>query len=474
MLSATKLESISQLLQHFKLTHNLNAVKHLHARLLRTGWLFHSPNDYANVIFAYSTISPRNFSLRPLLANLLSSINSRDPAAFNLLVSGFCRNGYSILALRTLSFMHGHEVVLDSYALCSALTASSVVSAVEFGQQVHGYLEKSGWSASVFLGSAVVGLYGRSSLLIDDAEKVFDEIPMKNTVCANTLLVAYCEAKLWSKGIALLRRMPMLELNCDRFTLTAALSCCAGLAIIDMGRQVHGHLIRTVVDFERDVFMLSALVEMYGKCGLVGKARDVFSLRGFNIGEDCKRDVVLWTSMLGAYGRNGHHIDVIKLYDEMLVEGIRPDGVAFVTVISACSHTGKVGLGLQYFESMVRDFGLNPGSEHYSCMTDLLCRAGELEKAWKLVNEIPHGAEIHASLWGALLQACCAHGNINLGRLAVKKVLELDPENTGIHALLLNLYAKFGMRDEIEQVTKLMNEKGLRKDIACSWIAVRS
>ncbi|KAL9270731.1 putative pentatricopeptide repeat-containing protein [Drosera capensis] len=318
---------------------------------------------------------------------------------------------------------------------------------------VHGYVVKSGRGSSVFVGSAVVGLYGRSGI-VGDAEKMFDEMPARNT------------------GIELVSRIPVLGLERDRFALTAVLSCCAGLAAVDMGRQVHGHLVRRTVRVGSDVFMVSALIEMYGKCGLVGKARDVFWLRGLNVGGDFDRDVVLWTSMLGAYGRNGNYLDAIKLFGEMLAEGSRPDSVVFVTVISTCSLSGQVGLGVEYFESMTRDFGLEPGSEHYSCIVDLLCRAGELEKAWNLVNKIPHGTEVHASLWGALLQACLDNGNIDLGRLVARKDLELDLQSTGICALVLSLYAKFGMQDEIEQVTELMNNKGVKKDLGCSWIEI--
>ncbi|PWA98015.1 Pentatricopeptide repeat-containing protein [Artemisia annua] len=105
-------------------------------------------------------------------------------------------------------------------------------------------------------------------------------------------------------------------------------------------------------------------------------------------------DVVLWTSMLGVYGRNGHHKEVIRLFKEMLARKFRPDGVAFVTVISACGHTGQVDLRTEYFESMARDFGLNLSLEHYGCLVDLFCRAGELGKAWYVVNNMPNNDEI--------------------------------------------------------------------------------
>ena len=161
-------------------------------------------------------------------------------------------------------------------------------------------------------------------------------------------------------------------------------------------------MIRKVSYLEDDVFLQSSLIKMYGKCSLVGKAWQVFNLAGFGYNGERKRDDVLWTSMLAVYDRNGDFEKAIELFKEMLREGISPDGVAFVTVISAFGHTGHVKLGIQYFESMVSDFGLEPGPEHYSCVVDLLCRAGELERAWKMVNEMTtkENGSYTVSMWG--------------------------------------------------------------------------
>ncbi|XP_075675166.1 putative pentatricopeptide repeat-containing protein At3g23330 [Castanea sativa] len=398
-------------------------------------------------------------------------MNPKNPIPFNVILSGFSRNGLAFNALKTFSFMHINGVPIDTYTLCSSLIASSSIRNVRFGQQVHAFVAKSGWSSSVFVGSALVDLYSKS-LVIDDAEVVFDEIPVKNSVCANALLSGYGEAKMWLEGLKLVRKMPVLNLDYDHFTLSAILRACAGLSAIEFGMQVHAYLIRRIYDVGKDVFLQSSLIEMYGKCGLVGKAWQVFNLAGIGKGKECQRDVVLWTSMLGVYGRNGHNEEVVRLYQGMLKEGIKPDEVAFVTVLSACGHTGQVNLGVELFKSMTHDFGLDPGPEHYSCLIDLLCRAGQLDRAFRLVNEMVHKGHgsCSVSMWGALLSACKDCGNIELGKLAAQRAIDLDPQNVGVYIMLSNLYAKLGMWDEIEQLRELMKERGLKKDVGCSWI----
>ncbi|KAL3843392.1 hypothetical protein ACJIZ3_000795 [Penstemon smallii] len=118
---------------------------------------------------------------------------------------------------------------------------------------------------------------------------------------------------------------------------------------------------------------------------------------------------------------------------------------------------------------MTRDYELVPSQEHYSCLVDLLCRAGELERAWKLVSVIPYNNGA-VSMWGTLLSACNECGNVNLGKLAAQRALELEPENVGVYVLLSNMYARNGMWDEIEQLRETMRRRGLKKEIAWSWI----
>lgn len=211
---------------------------------------------------------------------------------------------------------------------------------------------------------------------------------------------------------------------------------------------------------------------MYGKCGFVEKARYFFDLIGLRRVESRMRDVVLWTSMIGAYSRNGRFQDVIGLFKKMLMEGVRPDGLVFLAVISACSYTGNVNLGLEYFELMIHDFELVRDPEHYSCVVDMLCRAGELEKAFELASNMPFRGSV--TMWGALLSASTNCGNIELGIYAARKALDVDSQNAGIYVLLSNLYARAGMWDAIEELREVMKKRGLVKDAGFSWIEVGS
>ncbi|KAG8643988.1 hypothetical protein MANES_11G093478v8 [Manihot esculenta] len=358
-------DSVAQFLDHSYQTKNVIAIKKLHARLLRTGLLFFSLNIHCRLIFACTTCINKN-NLQTL-TNCCKFLNPINPLPFNLLLSNFCRNGFPLLALKTCSLMHITSVSLDTYALCSSLKASSSMEDVNFGKQIHAHVTKSGWLSSVFVGSALIDLYAKSSF-VGHAAMVFDEIPVKNTVCANALLSGYVEGKLWDQGIKLLRNMPCLSLDYDHFTLAAMLRTCAGLSAIELGRQVHAYLTRKINDLGNDVFLQSSLIEMYGKCGFVEKALQVFNLEGYKLGGKVNRDIVLWTSMLGAYGTSlgtacGTLLGAALGRSLVISVGISALGIALVIVL--CTLLGAsvvVSMGTSVVESVGTSHGKSVGA----------------------------------------------------------------------------------------------------------------
>ncbi|XP_062224659.1 putative pentatricopeptide repeat-containing protein At1g56570 [Phragmites australis] len=367
------------------------------------------------------------------------------------------------LALPALALAHAAgRVPLDSYALCSALRSTPSSTAAE---PLHALAAKSGWLGSVFVSCALAASYGGSGQFLD-ARRLFDESPAKNGVFGNTVLAAYVGAGDWTPALEFARRFWELGLRVDGYTMTAVVRACGEVADANLSVQAHGHAIRRVGGVESDMFLTSALVDMYAKCGLVSHAERVFGLAQENAGGG---DVVLWTAMLNAYGRHGQCKEVIRMYDLMVASGVHPDELTMLAVLSACQHAGEVVKGLKYFESMRADYGLVPTSEHYGCVVNVLSRAGEVAKAWEITGG-SCGGEIGVSTWGALLSACRDCGNVEVGRMAAQKAIELEPDSVGIYIELSNLYARAGLWEEIDKLRQVMKEKGLEKDVGFTWV----
>jgi pentatricopeptide repeat protein len=155
----------------------------------------------------------------------------------------------------------------------------------------------------------------------------------------------------------------------------------------------------------------------------------------------------------------------------MQENGYKPNDVTYVVLLSACSHSGLVDEGLKIFESMVKDRSVAVRDEHYTSLIDLCSRAGRLDDAKRLIHCLKI-KPASGSVWSALLGGCNAHGNVSIGNLAARSLLEAEPDNAGTYTLLSNIYASAGKWKEAAQIRSEMNNRGLKKQPGCSWIEV--
>ncbi|KAL0449843.1 UNVERIFIED_CONTAM: Pentatricopeptide repeat-containing protein [Sesamum latifolium] len=204
---------------------------------------------------------------------------------------------------------------------------------------------------------------------------------------------------------------------------------------------------------------------MYMKCGSVEDGSRVFR-------NMIERDGVSFNAMIVGYAQNGQGTEALQLFKEMLDSGEKPDHVTMIGVLCACSHAGLVEEGLQYFDSMSKRYGLKPQKDHYTCMVDLLGRAGRLVEAKNLILSMPIPPD--SVVWGSLLAACKVHRDIDLGNFVAEKLLEIDPANSGPYVLLSNMYAELGRWRDVTRVRKLMKQRSVVKQPGCSWIEVGS
>jgi pentatricopeptide repeat protein len=182
-------------------------------------------------------------------------------------------------------------------------------------------------------------------------------------------------------------------------------------------------------------------------------------------------DMISWTAIIMGYALHGQACHAVSLFEQMEMEGVRPNYVAFVAVLTACSHAGMMNEAWRYFNSMTQNYGIVPGLEHYACMADLLGRAGKLDEAFELISSMHRPVE---GIWLSLLSACRVHKNVDLAEKVAEKIFEVDPENTGAYILLSNTYAAGQRWKDVAKLQYLMRNKGIKKSPAFSWIEVKN
>ncbi|KAM7267080.1 hypothetical protein ACFE04_009246 [Oxalis oulophora] len=298
---------------------------------------------------------------------------------------------------------------------------------------------------------------------ISHAKSLFDSIPQRDSITWSAMIAGYAQSGYNEEALKLFAEIKRFGEELNRSIFGCVLSSCAELACLELGKQLHGQVVKA--GFESGSIVGNSLLAMYCKCGSIEEAYSSF-------GEITKKDVVSWNTMISGYSRHGFGKEALKVFDLMKKEGVMPDEATVVGVLSACSHTGLVDKATEFFHSMNRDYGIVVNSAHYTCMIDVLGRAGRLEEALQFIKEMPF--EPNPATWGALLGASRKHGNTELGEKAAKIIFEKEPQNAGMYILLSNLYAASGRWSDVSKMRLKMRDRGVKKVTGYSWLEVQN
>ncbi|CAJ2676041.1 unnamed protein product [Trifolium pratense] len=387
----------------------------------------------------------------------------RDVVSWNTLIAGYVQNGVDVEALDMVREMGKNgNLKPDSFTLSSILPIFAEHVDVYRGKEIHGYTVRNGFDGDVFIGSSLVDMYAKCNRL-ENSLCAFNHLPRKDAISWNSIIAGCVQNGEFDRGLGFFRRMLKENVRPMPVSFSSVIPACAHLTALNLGKQLHGCIIR--IGFDGNEFIASSLVDMYAKCGNIKMARYVFDRIE-------KRDMVAWTAIIMGCAMHGHALDAVSLFDNMLEDGVRPCYVAFMAVLTACSHAGLVDEGWRYFNSMERDFGIAPGLEHYAAVADLLGRAGRLEEAYDFISNMGVQVQPTGSVWSTLLAACRAHKSVELAEKVVDKLLLIDPENMGAYVLMSNIYSAARRWKDAAKLRIRMRKKGLKKIPACSWIEV--
>ncbi|XP_072986376.1 pentatricopeptide repeat-containing protein At2g21090 [Typha latifolia] len=415
----------------------------------------------------------------------------RDLVSWNTMLLALARASSFREALSLYSQLRRSSLGFNAHTFSGLLVACARHAQPKFTQQIHAQVLLLGFLSNLIIASSLLDAYAKCGC-VDDARNLFDEMPVRDVLAWTALVYGYAKCGdlvsarrlfddmpernpvSWTalvggyvrggqplEALDLFRNMINKGVRPDQFTFSSGLCACATIASLKHGKQIHCRMLRT--QFNPNAIVLSSLIDMYSKCGdLVGGQRI------FKRTVQSKKDTVMWNTMISAVGQHGHGRAAIKLFSEMIGVGAKPDVNTFVVLLTACSHSGLVEEGMEFFESMGKNHGIFPEEDHYVCLVDLLGRTGRLQEAMEWLEKMPHRPS--ARSWNALLGACRIHGNMQLGKKVAERLIELEPQSSAAYVLLLNIHANAGSWDSVENVRCLMEENLVKKEKASSWI----
>ncbi|CAI0625636.1 unnamed protein product [Linum tenue] len=442
----------------------------------------------ASLIHLYS-----RFGVVECACRLFHNMPYRDSGSWNAMISGYCLNGKLGDARRVFEQMvikdivswnsiiaayeqHGEPIDArllfdnmqqlgiqpDAFTLVSLASIVSQLSDHRSGKSLHGFLLRKGYfSDAVITGSAVVDMYAKMGTT-EYARAVFEGLPIKDVVTWNSLITGYAQNGLANEASNIFHMMEeSKDISPSQGTWVSILPAYSQLGALGQGMLIHARVIKD--SMWSDIYVGTCLVDLYGKCGRLDDAVSLFD-------EVPRQSSVPWNAIISCHGVHGHGERALEFFREMLDGEVKPDHVTFVSLLSACSHSGLVSDGEWCFCLMQENFGIKPILKHYGCMVDLYGRAGLLDVAFEFIKSMPMKPD--GSIWGALISACRIHRNVELGKYASDRLFEVDSENVGYYVLLSNMYANAGKWEGVNDVRSLARGMGLKKTPGWSSIEV--
>nr|DAD44864.1 TPA_asm: hypothetical protein HUJ06_003094 [Nelumbo nucifera] len=397
-------------------------------------------------------------------------------SSWTCLIAGYAQLGRSEEALVLFLRMIEQDIRPENDTMVSILSACSSLDAQEVQRWEKNFLEL----ASNFDGNTnecyhdsintiLVYLYGKWGK-VEKSRELFDKLTERGRRSSvlpwNAMITGYVQNGFPVEALSVFQLMVAGgNPKPNHVTMVSVLSACAQVGDLDLGSGVHEYMktngSKDIV--ESNTFLATALIDMYSKCGSLGKAKEVFD-------QMVAKDVVAFNAIIMGLAINGKGEEALRLFSMMEELGVHPNGGTFLSVLCACNHSGLAGEGRQIFLDMIPRYSITPNVEHYASYIDLLARVGHIEEALKVVSLMP--IEPNGMVWGALLAGCLLHSRVDLAPDVARSLVKVDPCNSAGYVMLSNVYAIEHQWDTISELRGMMSKKGIKKQPGCSWISV--
>ncbi|KAJ8431155.1 hypothetical protein Cgig2_026752 [Carnegiea gigantea] len=354
---------------------------------------------------------------------IFHSLPSRNVVSWNALINGYAENVDAFHALEMFQELLSSGSKPDLVTMASVVFACALLHGLDQGACTHGLIIKSGFIPECHVKNALIDMYAKCRIL-EYAESLFNETEFaRDQVSWNALIAGYVHNRYPKEAISAFCQMRSEDFQPSAASFVSVLSAAVDLIALREGMALHACIVH--MGFQSHMPVGNGLIDMYAKCGRFDFAEKYFDEMGY-------KHIVSWNTMLAGCAVHGDATRAVALFLQMQDNSVTVDGVSFLSVLSACRHSGLIEEGRKIFHSMRDNFHVEPKLEHYACMVDLLGRTGLFTEIMDLINEMP--MEPDTSMWGALLGACRMHSNIELAEevlsylITQRRRLDMYPE----------------------------------------------
>lgn len=328
---------------------------------------------------------------------LFANMRKRDAVSWNALITGYALHEHGLEAVQLLQQMQQEGMHPDDVTYASVVKACSSITDLGKGELIHHSITESDLGGDPHVSNILIHMYMACGS-VDDANRIFEKLRKRDIVTWSTIISGYAHHGHGVEALKAFEKMQGEGLKPNNVTYPSILKACASLYVLDQGRLIHFHIMES--DYERDVYIGSALIDMYAKCGSLEDALGVFD-RFLTPNE------ITWNSMIAAYAQTEHGEDALQLFQQLQLLGFKPDRATFLSALKACCSVAALDWGKLLHDQIIRR-GFTTELSVCNALIDMYSKCGSIVDACTVFEDMPNRGII---TWSTLLAAYALHND---------------------------------------------------------------
>lgn len=443
---------VASILKSCALLQDLETGKMIHSCILK---LKMEPDPFviSSLIDMYAKCGILEASLR-----VFAGIENPGTVPWSVIIAGHCQNSRFQETLQLFRKMQLYHVKANEFTYTSAVLACVALGDLRSGKGIHCDMIRSGYESNASVVNTLINLYlalGQHQLALKLSSSISE-----NEISWGSLIQAFATIEDHKEILKFFHKIQRSHGQFDHTSARYVLNSCGSPIFLNAGTQAHAYIMKRGLVSGPD--MSNALIEMYSRCGSLVHAIDAFN-------EMPSKNTTSWTSIISVNVDHGRPTKALELFMQMIKKGRSPGSNTFVSVLKACAQLGHVDESFRFFILMGEVYRIKPSAQHYSCMVEVLGRAGLFREAEHFINSaipLETGAGAGAPVWRTLLSSCRVHGNLKVAKLAAEKLVELEPRDFTANVLLEQVLLVSGKWSDASKFTKTQKTSS-------SWIEIR-
>ncbi|XP_057848029.2 pentatricopeptide repeat-containing protein At3g26782, mitochondrial [Cryptomeria japonica] len=385
-------------------------------------------------------------------SELFDKMPHRDIVSWNAIITGYAHNGLVHKSLEIFSQMQSASVKADSTTFVVILPVCSKIEALEQGMEIHQRIMEGGFLADAVVVTSLIDMYAKCGS-IQKAHELFETISRRDVVLWTAIIAGYVQNGLIEKALQLFKQMQLTDAKPNFATFASILPACAKQGVLEQGMEIHQRIIES--KYFSHVELVTALIDMYAKCGSIQKALKLFH-------KMAQRDIVSWNTIAAGYAKSGLAEEALKTFRAMQLEGVEPNSGTFASILSSCAKLGCLKQGMEIHQTIIEsDFWSDVSVAN--ALIDMYSKSGSLHKAQKLFDKLPHRDTVS---WNAIIGGHAQNGIVEKALEIFKQMQLADVMfNSATFASILPACAKLGVLEQGMSIHQKVIESGLSSDI---------